>query len=120
MEFHTTNPESINDIIAFEKESKKKTSIIESEDYASFSNSFAHIFAGGYSAGYYSYKWAEVLDADAFEIFKEKGILNSDVGEKFKETILSKGGTKHPMELYKDFIGKKARPYSFTKKSRYL
>jgi len=106
MEFHTTKPESINDIIAFEKESKKKTSIIESEDYASFSNSFAHIFAGGYSAGYYSYKWAEVLDADAFEIFKEKGILNSDVGEKFKETILSKGGTKHPMELYKDFRGK--------------
>ncbi len=67
---------------------------------------FSHIFAGGYSSGYYSYKWAEVLDADAFEFFKEKGIFNSEVAQKFKTEILEKGGTQHPMELYISFRGK--------------
>ena len=100
-----TESNSIEDIVAFEKENTKKTSVFPAEDYACFSTGFAHIFAGGYSAGYYSYKWAEVLDADAFELFKEKGILNREIGEKFKQTILSQGGTKHPMELYKDFRG---------------
>jgi peptidyl-dipeptidase Dcp len=68
--------------------------------------SFSHIFAGGYSAGYYSYKWAEVLDADAFEYFKEKGIFDATVALKFRENVLEKGGTEHPMELYKKFRGK--------------
>ena len=67
--------------------------------------SFSHIFAGGYSSGYYSYKWAEVLDADAFAYFQEKGIFNKEVATKFKENILSKGGTELPMELYKKFRG---------------
>ena len=67
---------------------------------------FSHIFQGGYAAGYYSYKWAEVLDADAFEYFKEQGILNPKTGKEFASTILSKGGTEHPMKLYKRFRGK--------------
>lgn len=66
---------------------------------------FAH-HAGGYSAGYYSYKWAEVLDADAFSLFKEKGIFNREVADSFRRNILSKGGTEHPMTLYKRFRGK--------------
>jgi Zn-dependent oligopeptidase len=70
------------------------------------STAFSHIFQGGYSAGYYSYKWAEVLDADAFEHFKQHGILNPKVAQDFADTILSKGGTEHPMELYKKFRGK--------------
>ncbi|MNT79577.1 Oligopeptidase A [compost metagenome] len=72
--------------------------------------SFSHIFAGGYSAGYYSYKWAEVLDADAFEYFKEEGLFNEVVAGKFKENILSRGGTEHPMELYKRFRGREPDP----------
>ena len=66
---------------------------------------FSHIMRGGYSAGYYSYKWAEVLDADAFSLFKEKGIFNQEVAASFRENILSKGGTEHPMALYKRFRG---------------
>ena len=69
------------------------------------STSFSHIFAGGYSAGYYSYKWAEVLDADAFSLFRQKGIFDRDVAESFRNNILSKGGTEHPMILYKRFRG---------------
>ena len=67
------------------------------------SPSFSHIFNGGYSSGYYSYKWAEVLDADAFAYFKENGIFNREIGEMFRTHILSKGGTENPMELYKRF-----------------
>ena len=66
---------------------------------------FGHIMSGGYSAGYYSYKWAEVLDADAFSVFKEKGIFNTEVAQSFRDNILSKGGTEHPMVLYKRFRG---------------
>jgi peptidyl-dipeptidase Dcp len=73
------------------------------------SPSFSHIFSGGYSAGYYSYKWAEVLEADAFEAFEEKGIFNPSVGEAFRKEILEKGGTEHPMELYKKFRGREPR-----------
>jgi peptidyl-dipeptidase Dcp len=66
---------------------------------------FGHIMSGGYSAGYYSYKWAEVLDADAFSLFKQTGIFNTETAEKFRREVLSKGGTEHPMELYKRFRG---------------
>jgi peptidyl-dipeptidase Dcp len=69
------------------------------------SPSFNHIFSGGYAAGYYSYKWAEVLDADAFSVFKEKGIFNQEVAASFAENILKRGGTEHPMILYKRFRG---------------
>ena len=67
---------------------------------------FSHIMAGGYAAGYYSYKWAEVLDADAFSVFKRRGIFNQKVAQRFRDCILSRGGTQHPMELYKAFRGK--------------
>ena len=73
------------------------------------STSFSHIFQGGYSSGYYSYKWAEVLDADAFAYFKEHGIFNSEIAEKFKKHVLSKGGTENPMELYKRFRGQEPK-----------
>ena len=71
------------------------------------STQFSHIFAGGYSAGYYSYKWAEVLDADAFSLFKQTGIFNPETAASFRENILSKGGTEHPMTLYVNFRGHK-------------
>ena len=67
---------------------------------------FGHIMSGGYSAGYYSYKWAEVLDADAFSLFKECGIFNRDLAKKFRDEVLSLGGTKNPMELYVNFRGR--------------
>jgi peptidyl-dipeptidase Dcp len=66
---------------------------------------FSHIMSGGYSAGYYSYKWAEVLDADAFSLFKERGIFDQATAQSFRDNILSKGGTEHPMTLYKRFRG---------------
>ena len=73
---------------------------------STISCAFSHIFAGGYSAGYYSYKWAEVLEADAFEKFKEDGIFNAETAYSFRENVLSQGNSKHPMELYKQFRGK--------------
>jgi peptidyl-dipeptidase Dcp len=66
---------------------------------------FSHIMAGGYAAGYYSYKWAEVLDADAFSVFKKEGIFNQQTAQRFRDEILSKGGTENPMTLYKRFRG---------------
>jgi peptidyl-dipeptidase Dcp len=82
----------------------------------SASAAFSHIFSGGYSAGYYSYKWAEVLDADAFEYFREKGIFNREVAMKFRREILSKGATEHPMELYKRFRGREPKQDALLKR----
>ena len=79
-------------------------------DGAVISCGFSHIFAGGYSAGYYSYKWAEVLEADAFEAFEEKGVFDKSVASLFEENILSRGGTEHPMTLYKNFRGREPDP----------
>ena len=81
------------------------------------STSFSHIFQGGYSSGYYSYKWAEVLDADAFEYFKENGVFNREVAKKFQDNILSQGGTEDPMVLYKRFRGKEPKPYALLKRA---
>jgi Zn-dependent oligopeptidase len=89
----------------FENEVTKAISLFEPWNETNTSCSFSHIFSGGYSAGYYSYKWAEVLEADAFELFKQKGIFNREVGEAFRAHILSQGGTAHPMALYKKFRG---------------
>ncbi|MFA5584020.1 MAG: M3 family metallopeptidase, partial [Bacteriovoracaceae bacterium] len=105
MAYHMANAEDVKDIKAFEDEAIKETTLLPSFPGTSISTSFSHIFAGGYSAGYYSYKWAEVLDADAFEYFKNSGIFDKEVARKFKENILEKGGTEHPMELYKKFRG---------------
>jgi peptidyl-dipeptidase Dcp len=78
--------------------------------------SFSHIFAGGYSAGYYSYKWAEVLEADAFSLFKEKGIFNKEVAASFKENILSKGNLQDAAQLFRNFRGRDPRPEALLEK----
>tara|TARA_B100001029_G_C15056835_1_gene455051 strand:- start:2485 stop:3033 length:549 start_codon:yes stop_codon:yes gene_type:complete len=105
MAYHSVNPNIINNPLSYEKEILKKTQLMESVEGTSISCSFSHIFAGGYSAGYYSYKWAEVLDADAFEKFKEDGIFNKDTAKSFRLNILSKGNLDNPKELYKNFRG---------------
>jgi peptidyl-dipeptidase Dcp len=84
------------------------------------STAFAHIFQGGYSSGYYSYKWAEVLDADAFEYFKEQGIFNKEVALKFKDNVLSQGGTENPMTLYKRFRGQEPQPEALLRRAGLL
>ena len=120
MAWHTTNPENINDVSAFERKAMKKTQIYPHLDGTCFSTSFSHIFDGGYSSGYYSYKWAEVLDADAFEYFKSLGIFNKELGDKFKEHILSKGGSVHPMVLYKKFRGQEPDSNALLKRAGLL
>ncbi|WP_396166312.1 M3 family metallopeptidase [Flavobacterium sp.] len=105
MAYHSNNPSEITNIKAFEKQAMEGTTLYPDVAENCMSVSFSHIFAGGYSSGYYSYKWAEVLDADAFAYFQEKGIFNKEVATKFKENVLSKGGTELPMELYKRFRG---------------
>ena len=97
----------VEDVSEFEKKAIEKTKLLPDDTpNASISTMFSHIFAGGYSAGYYSYKWAEVLDADAFEKFKEEGIFNKETAKSFRDNILSQGNIKHPMELYKSFRGR--------------
>jgi len=105
MAWHSSSPDEIKDVVAFENEAFKGTDLYPSVAESCMSTAFSHIFQGGYAAGYYSYKWAEVLDADAFEKFKEAGIFNSKVAADFKEFILSKGGSEDPMVLYKKFRG---------------
>lgn len=110
MSWHSADPSNIENVKTHETEAFKPTSLYPDTPETCMSTSFSHIFQGGYSAGYYSYKWAEVLDADAFELFKEKGIFNKEVAELFKNNVLSKGGTENPMELYKRFRGKEPNP----------
>ncbi|MCA5004670.1 M3 family metallopeptidase [Sphingobacterium bovistauri] len=105
MGWHAGDPSTITDLKSFEKEQFALTSFYPDVEDNAMSTSFSHIFSGGYSSGYYSYKWAEVLDADAFAYFKENGIFSKEIATKFKDHILSQGGTKHPMELYKLFRG---------------
>lgn len=104
------NPDSISDVGEYETKVTERTNVLPRVPGTFISCAFSHLFSGGYSAGYYSYKWAEVLDADAFEFFKEKGLFNKDVATSFKENILSRGGTEHPMELYKRFRGREPDP----------
>ncbi len=105
MAWHTLEKPFDGDVKQFEEEAWKKTQIFPVIGEACMSTQFNHLFAGGYAAGYYSYKWAEVLDADAFSVFKEKGLFNREVAESFRKNILEKGGTEHPMVLYKRFRG---------------
>ena len=117
MAFHSNNPTEINDIKAFEKTAFEGTTLYPDVAENCMSVSFSHIFAGGYSSGYYSYKWAEVLDADAFAYFQEEGIFNKEVAKKFKDNVLSKGGTELPMELYKRFRGQEPKPDALLKRA---
>ena len=105
MAWYTRTTPFEGDVMAYEKQAWTRAQILPPVEGTCMSTQFSHIFAGGYSAGYYSYKWAEVLDADAFSLFKQKGIFNREVAESFRENILSKGGTEHPMMLYKRFRG---------------
>lgn len=116
MSWHSQDPGKITDVDDFEVTATQTTRLIPKVPGTNNSCSFSHIFAGGYSAGYYSYKWAEVLDADAFEFFKEKGLFDSEVANKFKENVLSRGGTEHPMELYKKFRGREPDPQALLRR----
>lgn len=105
MAYYTLENEFDEDIIVFEKKAWEKAIITKQRTDTCMTSQFSHIMAGGYSAGYYSYKWAEVLDADAFAVFKKEGVFNADTAQRFRDCILSKGGTEHPMTLYKRFKG---------------
>ncbi|HCY82356.1 MAG TPA: peptidase M3 [Xanthomarina gelatinilytica] len=111
------SPETIKSVKEHELKAFENTKLYPDVAENCMSTSFSHIFQGGYSSGYYSYKWAEVLDADAFEFFKEKGIFNKDVATKFKEHVLSQGGTEDPMILYKRFRGHEPQPDALLKRA---
>ncbi|WP_417886008.1 M3 family metallopeptidase [Zunongwangia sp.] len=117
LSWHAINPSKVEDVKAHEKQAFEPTKLYPDVPENCMSTAFSHIFQGGYSAGYYSYKWAEVLDADAFEYFKEKGIFNKEVADKFKNNILSMGGTEHPMTLYKRFRGQEPKPDALLKRA---
>jgi len=105
MAYYTKKDEFNEDIIPFEKKAWEKAMLSEQLPNTCMTVQFSHIMAGGYAAGYYSYKWAEVLDADAFSVFKKNGIFDKNTAKSFRDNILSKGGTEHPMALYKRFRG---------------
>ena len=117
MQWHGQNPTEITSVKEFENNAFSDTKLYPDVAENCMSTAFSHIFQGGYSAGYYSYKWAEVLDADAFEYFLEEGIFNKEVATKFKENVLSRGGTEKPMELYKRFRGKEPKPDALLKRA---
>lgn len=120
MTYHNEIAKSLDvksfDVKNFEDETTAKTNLYPKNPETVMSTSFSHIFQGGYSAGYYSYKWAEVLDADAFQYFKENGIFNPEIAAKYK-VLLSSGGTKDPMELYKNFRGSEPKVESLLKRA---
>ena len=118
--WHSQDPSTISSIKDFENAAFANTKLYPNIEENCMSTAFSHIFQGGYSAGYYSYKWAEVLDADAFEYFIEEGVFNKEVATKFKENILSKGGTEKPMTLYKRFRGKEPKPDALLKRAGLL
>ena len=117
MAFHSTDPTQIVDIKAFEEEVMQKTDLLPKVPGTMMSTGFSHIFQGGYSSGYYSYKWAEVLDADAFELFLEKGIFDRETARSFEKNILSAGGSEDPSILYRRFRGRDPKPEALLKRS---
>ena len=108
-------PEDI-DVTAFEKKTLEPTNVIWSDPSTAFSYSFNHIFTGGYAAGYYSYKWAEVLEADAFSLFREKGIFSREAAAAFRDNILSKGSSEDEAVLYRNFRGHDPQPSALLEK----
>ncbi|MEP0987303.1 M3 family metallopeptidase [Ekhidna sp.] len=120
MAWHSLTLEEANatsDVSDFEENAFSSTDLFPKVEGTNMSVQFSHIFAGGYAAGYYSYKWAEVLDADAFSLFKERGVFDRQTATAFKEHILSKGGTEHPMTLYKKFRGQEPTPDALLKRA---
>jgi peptidyl-dipeptidase Dcp len=106
MAWHTLTESFDGNVITFEKEAWKQTVIVPEVAHTLMSSNFGHIFSGGYAAGYYGYKWAEVLDADAFSLFKETGIFNPETALSFRSHILEKGNSEDPDNLYRRFRGK--------------
>lgn len=117
MGWHTLSGTNVESVKAFENEQFESTKLYPDVAENAMSTAFSHIFAGGYSSGYYSYKWAEVLDADAFDYFKQNGIFNKEIATKFKDYVLSQGGTDHPMTLYKKFRGQEPQPEALLKRA---
>ncbi|MFZ3272947.1 MAG: M3 family metallopeptidase, partial [Lutibacter sp.] len=120
MNYHAKDPSEIKNVKEFETLSFKNTQLFPEIKENCMSTSFSHIFQGGYSSGYYSYKWAEVLDADAFAFFLENGIFDKATAQKFKANVLSKGGTDKPMKLYVNFRGKKPTNKALLKRAGLL
>jgi peptidyl-dipeptidase Dcp len=116
MAWHSTQSQAIQDVEAFEREITEETRLFPPQVGTGISCSFSHIFSGGYAAGYYSYKWAEVLDADAFEYFLEKGLFNGEVAKAFRQ-LLSKGGSEDPAQLYKKFRGRDPDPQALLRRA---
>ena len=116
MAWHTLKEVPATGTVEFEQNTLAPYSVMPSVEGAAFSTSFSHIFSGGYSAGYYSYKWAEVLEADAFSLFKEKGIFNTEVSSSFRENILSKGGAEDESVIYRNFRGHDPEPQALMEK----
>ena len=104
MAWHSVTDEVV-DAVSFERNAVKDVTIFDDIEGSMVSNQFNHIFSGGYAAGYYSYKWAEVLDADAFSLFKQNGIFDSATAARFRKTILERGGSENPGKLYREFRG---------------
>jgi peptidyl-dipeptidase Dcp len=117
MAWHTLKEPAGTDIVAFESEAMSKTELFPALEGSCMSTQFAHIFGGGYAAGYYGYKWAEVLDADAFGLFLENGIFNPETAASFRQNILEKGGSEKPQDLYRKFRGRDPEMDAFLKRS---
>ena len=117
MAWHDLPGGEVESVEALEQEVFEPLDLFPKVPGTNMSAQFGHIFAGGYGAGYYSYKWAEVLDADAFSLFQEKGIFDKETALSFKENILSRGGTEHPMKLYKKFRGREPNPEALLKRA---
>lgn len=120
MAWHGSISKEAFDLGEFERKATSVAQILPRIEGSNISTSFSHIFAGGYSAGYYSYKWAEVLDADAFELFKEKGLFNTEVSSRFLDNILSRGDSEHPMTLYKRFRGREPDPEALLRRDGFI
>ncbi|RMZ49911.1 M3 family peptidase [Candidatus Marinimicrobia bacterium PRS2] len=120
MAWHTGDPSKIDDVVKFEDEAIEKTRLLPKVEGSTISCQLGHIFGGGYSAGYYSYKWAESLDADAFEYFKENGIFNKKIAESFRKNILEKGNTEPPMDMYVKFRGKEPDPDALLRRDKLI
>lgn len=110
MAWYGGDPSTVTSIADFELKAVARTDLMPNVPGSNLSCSFEHIFSGGYSAGYYGYKWAEVLDADAFEYFKKEGVFSKNVADRFRSAVLERGGTEHPMSLYKEFRGREPDP----------
>jgi oligopeptidase A len=107
MRIHNSKPLSVEQIQQVLEQTRQQVAVVIPPEFNRFQNGFSHIFSGGYAAGYYSYKWAEVLSADAFSLFEEQGVMNPEVGQRFLNQILEKGGSQEPMELFVSFRGRK-------------